>query len=80
MQVAATTPQAAGRLFAIGPDVAKFLAVVALFEGDLGFVGLYLDCDLAEAGQLEYFLGFNGPGKCYKEQGEGNWCSFRGPT
>jgi hypothetical protein len=60
--------------------VAKFLAVVALGKGVLGFVGLYLDRDVAEAGQLEYFLGFNGPGKCDKEQREGNWCSFQGPT
>jgi hypothetical protein len=30
VQVAAPTPQAAGRLFAVGPDVAKFLAVVAM--------------------------------------------------
>jgi hypothetical protein len=79
MQVAAPIPQAVGMLFAIGPVVAKFLTV-ALGERVLGSVGIYFDSNMAEAGQLEYFLGFNGPGKCDKEQGEDNWCSFRGPT
>jgi hypothetical protein len=58
MQVSASTPQAARRLLAIGPDVAKLLAVVTLRKGVLGFVRLYLDGDVAEAGQFEYFLGF----------------------
>jgi hypothetical protein len=43
MQVAVPTPQTAGRLFAAVPDVAKFLAVVALRKGVLGFIRLYLD-------------------------------------
>jgi hypothetical protein len=43
VQVAAPTPHAAGRLLTIRPDVAKFLAVVALGERVLGFVSLYLD-------------------------------------
>jgi hypothetical protein len=61
MQVAAPTPQAAGRLFTVGPEVAKLLAVKALGEGGLGFVCLYLDANVAGAGEFEYFLAFFGP-------------------
>jgi hypothetical protein len=52
MMVAAPITQTAGRLFAVGPDVAKFLAVVALRKGVLGFIGLYLDGNVAEVGQF----------------------------
>jgi hypothetical protein len=45
-------------LLAVGPDVAKFLAVEALGEGGLRFVCLYLDANVAEAGQFEYVWGF----------------------
>jgi hypothetical protein len=38
------------------------LAVVALGEGILVAVCLYLDDDVAEAGQFEYFLRFCVPG------------------
>jgi hypothetical protein len=57
MQVATPTPQTAGRLFAVGPDAAKFLAVVALRKGVLRFVGLYLDGNVAEVGQFKQILG-----------------------
>jgi hypothetical protein len=40
MQVAAPAPQAAGRLFTVGPDVAKLLAVKTLGESVLGFISL----------------------------------------
>jgi hypothetical protein len=50
MQVAAPTPQTARRLFAVGPYVAKFLAVVALCKGVFGFIGLHLDGNVAEVG------------------------------
>jgi hypothetical protein len=56
--VAAPTPQAAERLFAIGPDVAKLLTVVALHKGVVGFVRLYTDGNVAAAGQFEDVLGF----------------------
>jgi hypothetical protein len=56
MQVAAPTPQTVGRLFAVGPDVAKFLAFVALRKGVVGFVGLYLDGNVAEVGQFKQVL------------------------
>jgi hypothetical protein len=56
MHVAAPTPQTAGRLFADGPDVAKFLAVVALRKGILRSVGLYLDGNVAEIGQFKQVL------------------------
>jgi hypothetical protein len=62
MHVAAPTPQAAGILLPIGPDMAKLLAVVALCKEVFGFVRIYLDGDVAEAGQFEYFLGFACPG------------------
>jgi hypothetical protein len=42
--------------------VAKLLAVIALGEGILVAVCLYLDGDVAEAGKFEYFLGFWVPG------------------
>jgi hypothetical protein len=58
IQVADRTPQAAGRLLAIGSDVTKHQAVVALRKGVLGSLRLYLEGDVAEAGQFEYFLGF----------------------
>jgi hypothetical protein len=44
-------------LFAVGPDVAKFLAVVTLRKGVLGFIILYPDGNMAEAGQFENILG-----------------------
>jgi hypothetical protein len=53
VQVTAPTPHAAGRLFAVGPDVAKLLTVKTLGEGGLGFIRLYLHGDVAEAGELE---------------------------
>jgi hypothetical protein len=62
---------AAGRLFTVGPDVAKLLAVKTLGEGVLGFVWLYLHGNVAEAGEFEYILGFFHPWQCNKEQG--NW-------
>jgi hypothetical protein len=56
--MAAPTPQAAGRLFAICPDVAELLAVKALGQGGLGFVCLYFNANMAEAGQFKNFVGF----------------------
>jgi hypothetical protein len=53
MQVTAPTPKSAGRLLAVGPDVAKLLAVVALRKGVLGSVRLRLDGCVAEDGQFE---------------------------
>jgi hypothetical protein len=81
MQVAAPTPQAAGRLFTFGPDVSKFLAVKALGEGVLGFVYLCLHGNVTEAGEFEYILGFFRPWQGNKEQWQGNWFGIiRGPT
>jgi hypothetical protein len=48
VQMAAITPQAARRLLAIYPDVAKFLAVIALCKGTLGFVCLNFYSDVSE--------------------------------
>jgi hypothetical protein len=81
MQVAAPTPHAAGRLLAVGTDVANLLAVEILGEGELGFVCLYIDENVAEAGEFEYFLGFSGPWQGDKEQGQGNgFRTFRRQT
>jgi hypothetical protein len=61
MQMAAPTPQAAGRLFTVSPHVAELLAVKALGQGFLGLVCLYLNANVAEAGKFEYVMGFFGP-------------------
>jgi hypothetical protein len=53
MQVAANTPQTAGRLLAIRPDVGKLLAVVAQCKGILRFIRLYPDGNVAEAREFE---------------------------
>jgi hypothetical protein len=49
VQVATSRPQATGRLLAVCPDVAEFLAVVTLRQTSLGFVRLYFDCNVTEA-------------------------------
>jgi hypothetical protein len=48
-------------LFAVGPDVAKLLAVVTLLKGVLRFIQIYLDGNMAEAGQFEKILGLCSP-------------------
>jgi hypothetical protein len=58
VQVTGPAPQAAGRLLAVYPDVAELLAVMALGKTFLCFIGVYLDCDVAEAWQSENFLRF----------------------
>jgi hypothetical protein len=61
--------------------VAKLLAVKTLGEGGLGFVRLYLDANVPEAGEFEYFRGFCRPWQGDKKQGQGNWIrTVRGPT
>jgi hypothetical protein len=66
--MAAPTPQAAGGLFTVGPDVAKLLTVKTLCQDVVGFVSLYLDGNVAEAGKFKEFRGFGGPWKGHKEQ------------
>jgi hypothetical protein len=82
VQVAATTPQTARGLLAVCPDVAELLAVVALSKPVLSFVRLYLDCNVAEAGQSEELLGLRRSGQSDEEQGKvNNMCFFwRSPT
>jgi hypothetical protein len=82
VQVASPTPQAAGRLFANSPDVSKFLAVIVIgsyIKGVLGFVPLYLDGNVAEAGGFEDVLGLCRPLEGHKKQRQGNRSSFRRP-
>jgi hypothetical protein len=76
-QVAIPTPQARGRLFAISPDMAKLLAVVALHECVLWFALLYLDGTVAEAGEYEDILDCCHSREDHKEQRQCNACSFR---
>jgi hypothetical protein len=64
VQVTVPAPQAGVRLFAVCPDVAELLAVIALHKTILSSICLYLDCDVAEAWQSENFLGF-----CRSQQG-----------
>jgi hypothetical protein len=66
--MAAPAPQAAGRLLTGCSDVAKILTVKALCEDVVGFVSLYLDGNVAEAGKFEEFRGFGGSWKGHKEQ------------
>jgi hypothetical protein len=47
-QVAAPSPQAMGRLLAVGPDVAESLAMLPLRKGILRFIRLYLDGNVTE--------------------------------
>jgi hypothetical protein len=61
--VVATPTRATRRLFAISPDVPKFLAVVTLFKGILVFELFYVDGNVSEAGESEDVLGF-----CHKIQ------------
>jgi hypothetical protein len=72
VQVAAPAPQAAGRLLTVGPDVAKLLTVEALCKDVMGFLSLYFDRNVAEAGKFEEFRGFDGPWKGHKEQWQGD--------
>jgi hypothetical protein len=52
-------------LFAVCPNVAELLAVMALCKAILSFICLYPDCDAAECWQSENLLGF-----CSVEQGD----------
>jgi hypothetical protein len=62
--------------------VAKLLAVVALGKPILDFVRLYPDCNVAEVGQFENFLGLRRSGESDEEQGKINDMSsfWRSPT
>jgi hypothetical protein len=62
VQVAASTPQTKAGLLAVCPDMDELLTVVALCKPVLSFVHLYLDGNVAEAGQLEKFLGLRHSG------------------
>jgi hypothetical protein len=62
-------PQAAGRLFAVCPDMAELLAVMDLRKTILSSICLHPDCDVAEGLQSENFLGFLGLGKVIRKRG-----------
>jgi hypothetical protein len=56
VQVAAPAPQTTWRLFAVCPDMAELLAIVALGEVTLGSVRLHLDDNVAEGRKLKNLL------------------------
>jgi hypothetical protein len=59
-----------GRLFAISPDVAELLAVVALGKSILCCISLHPDSNVAETWRMENFLGLCCPWQGYEEQGQ----------
>jgi hypothetical protein len=70
MQVCASAPQTAGRLFAITPDVAELLEFVALCKSILGSISLHPVSNVAGAWQTENFLRLCCPRQSYREQGQ----------
>jgi hypothetical protein len=56
LQVAAPTPHAMGRLFAVCPDMPKLLTVGTLYKYILGFVWLNFDRNVAKVWKSEDFL------------------------
>jgi hypothetical protein len=67
---AAHATQTAGRLFAISPDVAELLAVVALGKSILDSISLHPASNVAEVWETELFPGLCLPRQGYEEQGE----------
>jgi hypothetical protein len=65
VQVTALAPQAARTLFAVCPDVAELLAVMALRKTILISICLYPDCDMTVAFLSEHLLGFCRPRQGY---------------
>jgi hypothetical protein len=57
-------------LFAVGPDVAKLLAVVTLRKGLLGFIRFYLDGNMAKAGHLKRSWDFSALGRVTRNRGK----------
>jgi hypothetical protein len=55
------TPHTTGRLLAVSPDMAEWLAVVTLHETSLGFICLYLNYNMAEDNQFEYLVELRHP-------------------
>jgi hypothetical protein len=58
MKVATTTPQTSMGLLAVGPVIAKVLAVVTLCKASLSSVYVCLNDNVVKAIQLEYLLRF----------------------
>jgi hypothetical protein len=56
-QVTTTTPHTTGRLLAVSPYIVTFLTFVTIRETSLGYVRLYLDCNMAKARQFQYLMG-----------------------
>jgi hypothetical protein len=71
VHVAATTPQTTWSLFAVCPDMAELLAIVALREVTLGSVRLHLDHNVAVGSKLKNLLRL----LCSREgdEEEGSW-------
>jgi hypothetical protein len=58
MALAITIPQTSRGLLAVGPHMAKVLAVIALCKASLSSVRFYLDNNMVKDIQLEYLLEF----------------------
>jgi hypothetical protein len=68
-------------LLTVGPDVVKRVAVGTLCEDIVGFISLYLDGNVTEAGKFKQFRGCCGPWKGHKEQRQSDVTrTLRGPT
>jgi hypothetical protein len=78
VQPAAPAPQTTWWLFAVCLDVPELLAVVTLRESTLGPLCLRLDGNVAEAWQMEYFLGLICSRQGYERKGEVCYFGFLG--
>jgi hypothetical protein len=56
VQVATTAPQTSRGVLAVGPDIAKVLAVVALHKANLSSVKLCINNNMVKAVQPKYLL------------------------
>jgi hypothetical protein len=68
VQVTAPAPHPTGKLLAISPDTAEFMAAVTLHETSLSFVDLCPDYNMAKACQFEYLEGLPRPRQGYEEE------------
>jgi hypothetical protein len=73
VQVTVTAPQAAGRFLAVCPNVAEFLAVMALRKTILCSICPCPDCDVTEAWQSEFSWDFAVLCKVIKKRGVYNF-------
>jgi hypothetical protein len=78
VQVVAPIPKTTGWLFAVCPDVAELLAVVALRKSALGSICLRLNSNVVEAWQTEDSLQLCSYRQGYEEEGRVCYFDFSG--